>query len=570
MKPFEKEYQKWLTSDIVDENTKAELQSIKDDEIEIESRFSSPMAFGTAGLRSKMKAGIACMNRYTVAHTTTGLAKLICDGGEEYKKRGVAIAYDSRNNSYEFAQITAEVLAAHGIKVYFFKSLRPTPVLSFTILYLKCIAGVNITASHNTKEYNGYKAYWEDGAQLPPEHAKTVSEATAAIDIFKDVTFMPFEEGVKKGLISVIGDGEKLGEIDIDEEYINAVLKCRISIDEMKKYGDSLNIIYTPLHGAGTVMIPETLKRAGITNLRVVESQRVPDGNFPTVKSPNPENRECFNEAFKLNEASGNTAELIIASDPDADRMGATLKCRDGSYVTLTGNQIGVLMTDYIIKGRKAANALPANAAAIKSVVSTNMFEAVCKAGGIKPVKVLTGFKYIGEKMKEYEKTGKQTFLFGFEESFGFLPGPHARDKDAVAASLIFAEMAAFYKAQGKSLYDVLYELYEQFGYYRENTVSYVIDGIDPMKKMKDIMSGLRNDPPKEIAGVKIKEITDYTGKTDLPYADMLSYSLEDGTTVLVRPSGTEPKIKVYVLTLGKTAEESENNVKKYSEYKLF
>ena len=563
-----KQYEKWLSSPAVDEKTKEELLSVKGDENEIAARFSAPMAFGTAGLRSIMRAGISSMNVYTVAQTTAGLAQLILkEGGAS---RGVAIACDSRLNSALFARTAAEVLAYNGIKVYFFETLRPTPELSFAILHHNCIAGINITASHNPKEYNGYKVYWEDGAQLPPDHATSVSEATAAIDIFS-VQRMPFQEGVDSGIIEIIGK-------DTDNAFLDAVLACCINTEAMKEHGDSLNIIYTSLHGTGIMLIPEAMKRCGITNLRVVPSQKNPDGNFPTVKSPNPETPECFADAFALDKEADCDSMLVIATDPDADRTGASIRCKDGTFMTLTGNQIGALLVDYIIKGRREQNKLPTNACAIKSLVSSPLFDAICKDAGVTPMNVLTGFKYIGEKIKEFEATKEHTFIFGYEESFGFLAGSYARDKDAVSASVLIAEMAAYYKSKGKTLYEVLCELYEKFGYYRELTVGIDIKGINPMEQMKQTMASLRTTPPAELAGTKVARMRDYKSNTvfensvpttpeaKLPSADMLYFELANGTDVVIRPSGTEPKIKLYVLANDKVSENAEKKCRIYSD----
>ncbi len=566
-----KEYNKWLSSDKIDKETKESLLAIKDDETEIAIRFASPMEFGTAGLRSVMREGISGMNVYTVAQTTQALAVLIKE--QNASSRGVAVAYDSRNNSELFAKIAAEVLAANGIKVYFFDALRPTPELSFAILEYGCISGINITASHNTKEYNGYKVYWEDGAQLPPAHASTVSETASKLDIFEDVCRLDFDEGVKQGTIKIIGK-------ETDDRFLSEIMKCRISPEAMKKYGDSLNMIYTPVHGTGTKLVPELLALCGITNLKVVESQRVPDGNFPTVASPNPENPECFNEAKKLDSETGGKCELIVATDPDADRTGVTIKSAEGEYITLTGNQIGALLVDYIIKGHKEAGTLKNNACAIRSVVSSPLFDAICTSQGVKPMCVLTGFKYIGEKIKEFLASGEYTFIFGYEESFGFLSGAYARDKDAVGATMLIAEMASFYKEKGLTLWDVLQNLYKEHGFYEEKTVSVSIGGIDPMAKMREIMSLLRSNPPKEVCSVPATSLMDYksqistdilsgkeTKDASLPVADMLKFSLSDGTSAIIRPSGTEPKIKIYILASHENKETAKKMCDDYSAY---
>lgn len=551
-------YERWISSEKVDIQTKKELEAIKDNDIMIKERFSVPMSFGTAGLRSTMAAGISKMNVYTVAHTTRGLAQLIINSNAQ--SRGVAVAYDSRNNSELFAITAARVLAAYGIKVFLFDSLRPTPELSFAIRYHGCIAGINITASHNPKEYNGYKVYWEDGAQLPPEHAKTVSDAVAQTDIFDDVEYADYDKAVSEGFINIIGS-------ETDEAYLKAVLDCSICPDAIKEFGNSLNIVYTPLHGTGYKLIPEVLERAGITNLRTVEAQMIPDGNFPTVKSPNPENKECFELGLKMVEEQKIDCELLIGTDPDGDRLGVVIRDSQGDFYTLNGNQIGAILVDYIIKGRKSVGNLPDNACAIKSVVSGNLFDAICDKAGVKHINVLTGFKYIGEKIKEFEKNGDHTFIFGYEESHGFLSGGYVRDKDAVAASLLIAEAASFYKKEGKTLYEVLNGLYKEHGYYKEAILNSVVNGIDPMAVMSQKMLSLRENAPEKIADTEIIAIRDFLSgtrtdlrdgslsSTELPKSDMIYYELADKTVIIVRPSGTEPKIKVYILAVAENSD---------------
>lgn len=563
-------YNKWLSSPLVDDATKEELRAMAGDDEKIAESFAVPLEFGTAGLRSVMAAGTSKMNVYTVAHTTAGLAKLILD--KDGAKRGVAIAYDSRINSVEFAKTAAEVLAASGIKVYYFESLRPTPELSFAILHLNCIAGINITASHNAMEYNGYKVYWEDGAQLPPDHAAAVSAAVSEMDIFEDVRRTPFAAAVEAGIIEIIGD-------ELDEAYLNAVLACRVCPDATENYGDSLNIIYTPLHGAGYKLVPEVLKRAGITNLRVVPSQSEPDGRFPTVKAPNPENKACFNDGISLALNEGGACDLILATDPDSDRVGIVAKDPSGLFVPFSGNQVGALLIEYIIRGRREKGTMPANACAVKSIVSSALFDAVCIANGVECMSVLTGFKFIGEKIKEFEQTGEHGFIFGYEESYGYLPGTYARDKDAVATSLLIAEMAAYYKAQGKTLYGVLSEMYEKYGYYKELGISNVVTGIDPMKTMREKMAQLRSEALTRIDGIEVLRIRDYKSgeitstkdfsvtPTGLPASDVLYYELADGSTYIIRPSGTEPKIKVYVLAKGKSAAEVDAKLASFGEF---
>lgn len=537
------EFEKWLNSPVVDDATKAELKEIQNNSDEILARFSHPMEFGTAGLRAVMAAGISRMNAYTVAQTTEGLARLIED--ENGKDKGVAVAWDSRNNSELFAKTAARVLAAHGIKTYIFDSLRPTPELSFAILHYGCIAGINITASHNPSAYNGYKVYWADGAQLPPRHANVVSDYVSKTDIFS-VEQADFDKAVEDGTIIIIGK-------ETDDAFLDAVQNCSIDPTALKEYGNKLNIIYTPIHGTGYRLVPEILKRSGVTNLIVVKEQEVPDGNFPTVHTPNPENKECFNIAIEKVKAENIDCHLIIGTDPDADRVGIVARNDNGEFVPFTGNQVGALLADYIINSKKAQGNLPANACAIKSVVSGKLFDLVCEGEGVHHMNVLTGFKYIGEKIKEFTASGEYTFILGYEESYGYLSGGYVRDKDAVAASMLIAEMAAYNMRNGTTLYQRLQELYKKYGYCKEAIINRVIGGIVPMDTMKEKMASLRACPPESIGNSKVTKVTDYMCEgTGLPKANMLSYLLENGTTVLIRPSGTEPKIKVYILTQAK------------------
>ena len=562
-------YEYWLSYEGLDEDTRRELESISGDEAEIEARFALPMRFGTAGLRSVMGAGISRMNVYTVGQTTQALANLI---NATEGSRSVAISYDSRNNSALFAKTAAEVLAGNGIHVYIYGSLHPTPCLSFAVLELGCTAGINITASHNPKEYNGYKVYWSDGAQLPPEHADTVSREAEKTDIFRDVKKADFDRARDGGLITVIGD-------DIDEKFMSAVLDCRIDREVTAKYGNSVGIVYTPLHGTGYRLVPEVLKRAGITNLRVVESQSRPDGNVPTVAVPNPENKDCFAEAIDLVLRDGKDCDLIIATDPDADRVGAVVKDSNGLFTPLNGNQIGALLVDYIIKARKSKGCLPPNACAVKSVVSSELFTEICRKNGVEPVNVLTGFKYIGEKIAEYERTKEHSFIFGYEESCGFLSAGYVRDKDAVAGSLLIAEMASYYKSRGMTVYAALNALYDEYGRYGEKVLSIKVGGVDPMAEMNARMDELRTNLFAVIASSAVTKVRDYlsgtvidantgdTSDTGLPKTDMLYFELEDGTNVIVRPSGTEPKIKVYILAKGSDESSLSAKLEEYSSF---
>ena len=558
---YMKEYEKWLASPAVDEATKEELRGIAGDEKEIQERFSGMLDFGTAGLRGIMRAGLNGMNVYTVRYATQGLADLILGCGEEIGG-GVAIAYDSRNNSPLFARESARVLAANGIHVNLFESLRPTPELSFALRETGSIAGINITASHNTKEYNGYKAYWSDGAQVPPEHAAQVSASMAKNDIFADVKMMDFEEALSKGLITMMG-------AEMDEKYLAKVLEQSVGKAYVEKAADDLTIIYTPFHGTGYKLVPEVLKRLGMKHVLPVEEQMVIDGNFPTVKSPNPEYREGFAIAIEM--AKKNNVDLIIGTDPDGDRCGIVVKTKDG-YETLTGNQIGVLLLDYLITARREAGTLAPNSAAVKSIVSTTMANAICAANDITIFETLTGFKFIGEKIKEFLASGEYTYLFGFEESNGYLAGSYARDKDAVVASMLIAEMACMYHLKGMNLADAMQGLYDRYGYFKESVVSVVFPGLDGSEKMRTLMNDLRQTPPAAI-GLPVERVRDYqTGiittcadgqeaPTGLPKSNVLFYDLAEGCSCIVRPSGTEPKIKLYVMARGADAEEADTRL---------
>ncbi len=555
---YKDEYLKWMNSPVVDEDTKAELKAIENDEDQLKLRFSGMMSFGTAGLREVMRAGLNGMNIYTVRYATQGLADLINSCGEDVGS-GVTISYDSRHNSCEYARQSAAVLAANGIHVNIFDELRPTPELSFALRYTGSIAGINITASHNTKEYNGYKVYWSDGAQLPPEHAAQVSASMERNDIFDDVKTMDFEEGVEKGLITLIGS-------EIDEKYLEKVMEQSVGSRYVEQAAGDFTIIYTPFHGTGYKLVPEVLKRLGMKHVLTVPEQMVIDGDFPTVKSPNPEYIEGFAKAIEM--ARENDVDLIIGTDPDGDRCGVVVRNGD-DYETLTGNQIGVLLLDYLITARREQGTLAPNSAAVKSIVSTTMANAICEANGIKLFETLTGFKYIGEKIKEFLETGQYTFLFGFEESNGYLAGTYARDKDAVVASMLIAEMGCMYRTKGISLYQGIQALYEKYGFFKEGVTSASFSGLEAKAKMNSIMEGLRNDPPEKL-GLKVERIRDYstgkilnvkdgsTGETGLPESNVLFYDLEGGCSLIIRPSGTEPKIKLYVMTRGQSEKEAQ------------
>ena len=557
MTAFE-QYNKWLNSPELDASLKAELLGIQGNDEEIKERFSTSLEFGTGGLRGIIRAGTNGMNVYTVCQATQGLANLIVKNGKEAMDKGVAIGYDSRHFSDTFAKESAMVLAANGIKVYLFPSLRPTPMLSFAIREMNTTAGIVITASHNPAKYNGYKAYWSDGGQLPPEEADVVYQEMKQVDIFSGVKKMPFEDAMAQGLIEWMPES-------VDEAYYQAVMNLSVNPDALK--GTDLKVVYTPFHGSGNIPVREVLGRMGLKNLTVVKEQELPDGAFPTVKSPNPEESDGFKIALEY--AKREDADLIIGTDPDSDRVGILLKTADGDYEILNGNQIGVLIVNYILEGLKAKNQLPKNGAVIKTIVTTNMIYEFQKDYPIEVINVYTGFKFIGEQIKIFEETGKHTYLFGFEESFGFLSGTHARDKDAVNACMLLCEAAAYYKKQGKTLKDVQTELYEKNGYYREGLVSITHEGMAGIEKIKSLMANLRANVPTQFAGVKTVLANDYsvattknlaTGeetKLAFPPSNVLSYQLEDGTLLSFRPSGTEPKIKAYIMTKGKTEAEA-------------
>lgn len=553
MRNYREEYEYWLASDAVDEKTKDELRALEGDEEEIEGRFKAMLSFGTAGLRGIMGAGIGMMNVYTVRYATQGLANLIIAnggqiGGDSKEGSGVAIAHDSRLNSRLFAEEAASVLAANGIRAYIFDDMRPTPELSFAVRETGSLAGINITASHNPKEYNGYKAYWADGAQLGPEHADVVSDEIRKIDIFRDVKTMDYKEAVDKGLIKILGD-------EMDQVYIGKVMETSITHKYIDQVAKDMKIVFTPFHGAGYRLVPEILRRQGYGAIIPVEEQMIPDGNFPTVKSPNPENTEGF--ALSIEYARKNGAELVIGVDPDSDRCGAVVRSGD-EYIILTGNQIACLMLDYIITMRKQLGTMPSKPFVCKSIVSTVMANRICEVNDVKMYEVLTGFKFIGEKIKEHDENGDEHFIFGFEESIGFLGGTYARDKDAVFAAMMMAEVGCWYKARGMSVYDGLLSLYDKYGYFIENTESTVFGGFDSAERREAVMSRIRREPPERI-GLRVENITDYT--KDIPgftRSNVLFYDLADGCAVAIRPSGTEPKIKTYVMARGDTAEEAE------------
>jgi len=561
--------QKWLESPNLDEKIRKELTSALNSEELLKNYFYSTLNFGTAGLRGIMQPGTNGMNVHTVMQATQGLAKIIHE--ENGAERGVAVSYDSRNNSRLFAEKTASVLAANGIKVYMFNELHPVPALSFATRHFKCIAGVMITASHNPKEYNGYKVYWEDGAQVPPIPAKRIYEAIKDLDIFTDVLYIDFETACNEGKINLIGE-------DFDDLFLAEILKTQVNKDAIKNVADNFKIVYTPLHGSGYKLVPQILTLAGAKpeNILTVPEQMILDGDFPTVEKPNPEVKSCFNLGIEI--AKKENCDLIIGTDPDADRMGIVIKTPEGEFITLSGNQVGALMLAYIIENMKKNNTLPKNACAIKSIVSTELCSEICKKNDVTLINVLTGFKFIGEKIKEFEKTNEYTYIFGFEESYGYLSGTYARDKDAIFASMLIAEISAYYKALGKTLYDALMELYEKYGYFKDSVISIKKEGVAAKEEMEATMTKIRENLPKEINNVKVLKVRDYktnkitdleTGNvkpTGLPESDVLFFEMADNSNLVIRPSGTEPIIKLYFGIPGKSDEECEKKLESYKE----
>lgn len=545
---YQEVYEKWLNSPVVDEASKKEISELG--EAEKKDRFYSYLQFGTAGLRGVLGIGSFRMNIYTVRHATQALAEAIKENGEEACKRGVAVAHDCRIMSDEFAYEVCSVLAANKIRTYLFNSLRPTPELSFAVRELKCIAGINITASHNSKEYNGYKVYWEDGAQIGAEQADTILSYMNSLDIFDDVKIA--DKNTVEKYITVLGE-------EFDEKYIAKVLEQSINKDIIKEE-KNLKIVYTPFHGTGYRLVPEVLRRVGFENIICVKEQMIPDGEFPTVKSPNPENKKSFEMAIKLAEETG--SELVIGTDPDADRVGVCVRNDDGVFMPLTGNQTGAILLEYLINAKRENGTLPGNACVVKTIVTSELGTRICEKNGISIMNVLTGFKFIGEKMEMFKKTGKYTYLFGYEESYGSLIGDYARDKDAVVACMMICEVAAFYAKQGKTLWNALMEIFEKYGYHSESVFNISMAGVGALDKMQKFMLNLRQNPAKEIGGIKVGEILDFSdGLWGLPKSNVLYYRLVENSVVVVRPSGTEPKIKVYFMTNGKNREDAENRV---------
>ena len=565
---FMKEYEKWLASPALSQEEHAELESIRSDPKEIESRFYGPLEFGTAGLRGTMAVGLHNMNIHVIRWATQGFADVISAEGEEGKRRGVAICMDCRNHSMEFARAAAEVCAANGIHVRIFESLRPTPELSFAVREYHCQAGINVTASHNPKEYNGYKVYWEDGAQLPPHHADAIAKRLEEIDVFAGVKSMDYDEAVKAGLIEVLGE-------ETDQRFMANVTSMINDKETVAKVADTFKLVYTPFHGCGYKLVPEALRALGIKHLICEPKQMVIDGNFPTVASPNPENPEGFYLAIDL--ARENDVDFILGTDPDSDRVGIMIRDHSGEYRPVTGNQTGVLLLDYLIGAMRRAGKMPEHPYFLKTIVTTEMARKVAESNDVTCCDTFTGFKFMAEKKNALEAAGEGHVIMSYEESYGYMLGDYVRDKDAVTASLLITEMAAWYAAKGMTLYDALQALYKKYGWYGEKTHNLVMPGLDGLEKMAALMKRLRTAPPANIAGVDVVVRKDYqdgsavdcaTGKVskmELSGSNVLRFELADGTTILVRPSGTEPKIKVYILTKGVDAAERDANIEKYS-----
>ena len=565
---YRKEYEKWLASPALSEDERAELKALEGNDKEIKARFYGPLEFGTAGLRGTMYTGLHNMNRHVIRWATQGFANVIRAEGTEAMQKGVAVCMDCRNHSAEFARETACVMAANGIHVRLFESLRPTPELSFAVREYGCQAGVNVTASHNPKEYNGYKVYWADGAQLPPQHAAAIADELTRIDIFTGVQSMDYEQALAEGRIELLGE-------DCDRRFMANVMGMVNDYETVKKVADDFGLVYTPFHGCGYKLVPGVLTRLGIKHLYCEPKQMVIDGDFPTVVSPNPENPEGFYLAIDL--AKEKNVDFILGTDPDSDRVGIMVRNKAGEFEPVTGNQTGVLLLDYLIGAMKRAGKLPEKPAALKTIVTTEMARAVAEANGLDCYDTFTGFKFMAEKMNELENAGKNTVIFSYEESYGYMIGHYVRDKDAVTASLLLTEMAAWYHAQGMTLFDALRSLYEKYGWYGEKTHNLVMPGLDGLEKMAALMQSLRAQPPVEIGGVKVAQYKDYSDGTvrdaatgavtpmPLSGSNVLRFELTDGSHIVVRPSGTEPKIKVYILTKGADAAERDANLEKYS-----
>ena len=561
-------YESWLSSDALSPAEKEGLKAIGGDEKEIESRFFAPLEFGTAGLRGTMCVGLHNMNVHVVRHATQAFAQVILEEGGNAAERGVAICYDCRNHSQEFAREAACVMVGNGIRVRLFDALRPTPELSFAVRAYGCIAGINVTASHNPKEYNGYKVYWEDGAQLPPRHADAIAKKMAELDLFASIRRADYDEAVKQGMITLMGN-------ETDEAFLAQVMGQVNDRACVAQVADSFKMVYTPFHGTGHQLIPEALRRLGMKHIICVPEQMVIDGDFPTVVSPNPENPEGFALAVALAKKEG--ADFILGSDPDADRVGIMVRNHSGEFITISGNQTGVLLLDYLIGAKRRAGTMPEHPVVLKTIVTTEMARKVAELNGLRCYDTFTGFKFLAEKKDQLESSGQGKVIFSYEESYGYMLGDYVRDKDAVTASLALTEMAAWYAGQGMTLYDALQELFVKYGYYGEKTLNLVMPGLDGLAKMKGLMSDLRVNPPIQIAGVPVVTRKDYStgmeisvatgiqNAMDLSGSNVLRYQMDDGTDLIVRPSGTEPKVKVYILARGESREDCDEKIAKYT-----
>ena len=559
---YQETYRKWLESPALSADEKEELRAISGDDKEMEARFFAPLEFGTAGLRGTMCVGLHNMNVHVIRHATQAFAEVILAEGPEAAQKGVAVCFDCRNHSQEFAREAACVMAGNGIPVRLFDALRPTPELSFAIREYGCIAGINVTASHNPKEYNGYKVYWQDGAQLPPHHAEAIAKKMEELDFFASIKRMDYDEAVEKGLITVMG-------AETDEKFLSNVMGQVNDKAAVEKVADTFKMVYTPFHGTGYKLIPEALRRLGMKHVICVPEQMVIDGNFPTVVSPNPENPEGFYLAIDL--ARENDVDFILGTDPDSDRVGIMIRNHSGEYRPVTGNQTGVLLLDYLIGAMRRSGKMPEKPVALKTIVTTEMARKVAESNGVTCYDTFTGFKFMAEKKNALEAAGEGKVIFSYEESYGYMLGDYVRDKDAVTASMLLTEMAAWYAAQGMTLFDALEKLYEKYGHYAEKTYNLVMPGLDGLKDMAQLMKNLRENPPAEISGVKVVTRKDYTDGSvvdcatgaksamELSGSNVLRFELADGTTILVRPSGTEPKIKVYLSAVGKTREEADS-----------
>lgn len=565
---YQAQYERWLHSPALSQPEKDELAALSHNAGEIEDRFFSLLQFGTAGLRGVMGVGLRRMNVHVIRHATQAFANVILAEGKAFAAQGVAICYDCRVHSQEFAQAAAEVMAGNGIPVRLFEAMRPTPELSFAVREYGCAAGLNVTASHNPPEYNGYKVYWSDGAQLPPQHAAAIAAQMEQLDVFDDIQSLAYETALDKGRITLMGK-------ETDDKFLAHVLAQINDKASVAQVADTFTMVYTPFHGTGYQQIPYVLGELGIRHLHCVPEQMVIDGTFPTVKSPNPETPESF--ALALDLAKKVNADLILGSDPDADRVAIQVKDKNGQYVQISGNQTGVLLLDYLIGAKKRAGTLPADAVALKSLVTTDMARVVAEANGVKSYNTFTGFKFMAEKKNQLEAAGQGHVIFSYEESIGYMIGDYVRDKDAVTASLLLTEMTAWYAAQGMTLLDALDALYAKYGYYGEKTLNLVMPGLEGMALMANLMAKLRQTPPAEIAGTTVLRQKDYQDGTErdtasgavspmaLVGSNVLAYDLADETTIVVRPSGTEPKIKVYVLAKGKDSTDSQEKVAKYA-----